>query len=87
MIVFGMMFGMTNSWTCQHLSLANPRADGSSDLPRLLRRFADEIERLGIGPSEILDLTVSSEITDDGPWWSATLYWSQDEIEPHSTEP
>lgn len=25
---------------------------------------------------DILDLTVSNEIIEDGPWWSATLYWS-----------
>jgi hypothetical protein len=77
------MFGMTDSWTCQHFSLANPRADGSSDLPRLLRRFADEIEQLGVRPMEVLDLVVSSEMTEDGPWWSATLYWSRDEIQRH----
>ncbi len=25
---------------------------------------------------EILDLTITQEITEDGPWWSVTLYWS-----------
>jgi len=27
---------------------------------------------------EILDLTIVSEITEDGPWWSGSLYWSPD---------
>jgi hypothetical protein len=56
--------------------LANPLHDGASDLPRLLRRVADAIEEHGILPMDILDLTVSEEITGDGPWWSVTVYWS-----------
>lgn len=28
---------------------------------------------------DILDLTITSEMTENGPWWSATLYWSTDE--------
>lgn len=71
-----MMARMTQSWTCRHISIANPRQDGSADLPLLLRRLADEIERLQVDPTEILDATISKEITEDGPWWSATLYWS-----------
>jgi hypothetical protein len=68
----------TESWTCRHFSLANPRADGAEDLPRLLRRVADHVEAAGIKPMEILDLTFESEITEDGPWWSATVYWQHD---------
>ncbi len=74
--------GITEWWTSCHFSLANPRDDGSTDLPKLLRRMADEIEKLDIDPMDILDLTVSQEITEDGPWWSATLYWSPDDGEP-----
>jgi hypothetical protein len=59
--------------------LANPRDDGASDLPRLLRRLADDIEEHGIDAMDILDLTVSQEMTEEGPWWSATLYWSPDD--------
>ena len=28
---------------------------------------------------DILDLTVSSEVIEDGPWWSATLHWSPED--------
>lgn len=59
-----------------HFSLANPVDDRPDDLPHLLRRIADAIEQRGIGPMDILDLTISKEITGDGPWWSVTLYWS-----------
>jgi hypothetical protein len=61
-----------------HFSLANPRDDGATDLPRLLRRLADEIERRGIRPMEVITLTISEEITEEGPWWSGTLVWSPD---------
>jgi hypothetical protein len=38
--------------------------------------MATEIEKLRIDPMAILDLTISQDITDSGPAWSATLYWS-----------
>jgi hypothetical protein len=67
-----------DQWSSQHFSLANPIDDGSTDLPKLLRRIADAIEERDIEPMEILDLTVAQEMTEDGPWWSVTLYWSAD---------
>ncbi len=67
---------MEDTWSCSHFSLANPVDDRPDDLPHLLRRIADAIEQRGIGPMDILDLTISKEITGDGPWWSVTLYWS-----------
>jgi hypothetical protein len=45
-------------------------------LPKLLRRLADDLELAEIDPLNVLDLTISEEMTEDGPWWSATLYWS-----------
>ena len=63
---------MTDKWSCQHFSLANPLRRGATDLPKLLRRVATEIEKRDIGPMDLLDLT------GDGPWWSATIYWSPD---------
>jgi hypothetical protein len=67
---------MSESWSSQHFSLANPRDDGANDLPKLLRRIADEIEAMQLDPMKILDLTISQEIIESGPWWSASLYWS-----------
>lgn len=63
-------------WTCQHFSLANALDDRPTDLAHLLRRVADELDRQQIRPIELLDVTISSEVTADGPWWSATVYWS-----------
>ena len=55
-----------------------PRDDRPSDLPHLLRRVADEMDVRSIKPMDVLDLTISQEMTEDGPWWSATVYWSTD---------
>jgi hypothetical protein len=41
--------------------------------------MAAEIEARNLDPMDILDLTVSQEMTADGPWWSATIYWSPDD--------
>jgi len=38
----------------------------------------DEIEIRQIKAMGILDLTVSQEMTEDGRWWSMSLYWSPD---------
>jgi hypothetical protein len=69
---------MSESWMARRFSLANPQEDGAADLPRLLRRMADEVEARNLDPMDILDLTISQEMTAAGPWWSATLYWSPD---------
>ncbi len=70
---------MSDRWTCLHFALSNPRDDGASDLPRLLRRLADVLESQRIDPMDILDMTVSRDMTEDGPWWSVSLYWSPDD--------
>ena len=67
---------MSESWSSQHFSLANPRHDEADDLPMLLRSLADEIEARQLDPMSILDLTLSREIIEGDPWWSASLYWS-----------
>lgn len=69
---------VSNGYSCLHFTLSNPEDDGADDLPRLLRRVADLIEEYGIKPVDILDLTVSQEIVDEGPLWSVTVYWSPD---------
>jgi hypothetical protein len=68
-------------WTSLHFSLANPRDDGATDLPRLLRRLADEIERLAIDPMDVIAVTISEDMTEIGPWWSSTVVWSPDATE------
>jgi hypothetical protein len=65
-------------WAAQHFSLANPREDGATDLPRLLRRLADETETRDIAAPQVLDVTIHQDVTVAGPWWSATVYWSPD---------
>ncbi|WP_436699253.1 hypothetical protein [Nocardioides sp. BYT-33-1] len=72
-----------SGYPCRHLSLSNARhGEHENDLPVLLRRVADMIVEAQIQPMEILNLKVTSEITENGPWWSATLYWSPDEQPP-----
>ena len=70
--------GMPDTWTCHHFSLSNALDDRPGDLPHLLRRVADEIERRQILAMDLLDVTISQETTADGPWWAVTVYWSPD---------
>jgi hypothetical protein len=68
-----------DGYAARHFSLANKRnGKHENDLPYLLRRVAEAIEGIGIQPMEILDVTIGQEITENGPWWSATVYWSPD---------
>lgn len=62
--------------SCRTWALANPRKKNPTDLPMLLRRVADQMEQDGIRPMEIRALTVDSEMTADGPWWSVQVFWS-----------
>ncbi len=63
------------SWTIKHFSQANPAGPGQDSVPALLRRIADSIEqRPGI---EVQDVVIQSEITADGDWWSATVYFHE----------
>lgn len=78
---------MSSAWSCLHFSLANPRDTSQGDLPKLLRRLAQEIEVRRLDPLDILDLTVTQEMTEEGPWWSATLYWSPDEMSEEPSRP
>lgn len=66
---------MTDKWTCFHTSQGNPKGDGQDDLPKLLRTFADTVERLG--DIDVLDLTLDDDITAEGSWFSLTLYYSR----------
>ena len=44
--------------------------------------MADAIEAEGIVGTDILDVTVTSEVhedVEDGDWWSMSIYWSPHE--------
>lgn len=56
--------------------MANARDDRPGDLPHLLRRLATAIEDHAITGDQLLDVTISSEATFEGTWWSSTVYWS-----------
>ncbi len=61
------------NWTAEHFSQANPAGPGQHDLPALLRRVAESVE--AIGPVEVQDLILHTEVTDNGPWHSLTVYF------------
>ncbi|WP_396452887.1 hypothetical protein [Actinomadura sp.] len=61
------------SWPIRHFSQANPKGEGQGDVPALLRRVADSIEKLG--PVQVQDLILHEEVTADGPWVSLTVYF------------
>jgi hypothetical protein len=63
----------TESWTVEHFSQANPRGGDQGDVPALLRRVADSIE--GLGPLDVQDLVLHTEVTEDGDWHSVTVYF------------
>jgi hypothetical protein len=67
-----------SSFASRHFSLSNPLDDRPESLPMLLRRVAEELDRRGIAPGDILDVTVSSQTESFGPYWSVTVYWDPD---------
>ena len=64
-----------DSWTVNHFSQANPRGPGQGDVPALLRTVARSIEDLG--PVTVQDLILHNEITEDGDWYSVTVYFEK----------
>jgi hypothetical protein len=42
-------------------------------VPALLRRVADTVA--GLGPVEITGLALASQPTEEGPWYSMTVYF------------
>ena len=64
---------MTESWTIRHFTQVNPMGPGQDNVSALLRRIADTIDTFeGI---EVQDLVMDSEITEDGPGRSLTIYF------------
>lgn len=67
----------SRSWACEHFSQANPEGSPEqADVGALLRRVAATLDSLG--PVEVSDLVLHSEITDDGDHWpSITVYFTR----------
>jgi hypothetical protein len=55
-----------SSWSVRHFSQASPQCHGHDDVPALLRRLADSIERLG--PVEVHDIGFHDEVNADSNW-------------------
>ena len=65
---------MAESWWIRHFSLANRVGPGQADVPALLRSVAESIE--AHGAVEVQDITFETEVTEDGPCHSMTVYFS-----------
>ncbi|HEY2706097.1 MAG TPA: adenylate kinase [Candidatus Dormibacteraeota bacterium] len=63
--------------TVHHVSQSNPRGPSQRDVPALLRRMADTIEKLR--PAKVHDVTFGTETTEDGPWHHLTVYFHPSE--------
>ena len=64
-------------WKCRHIKLSNPAGPGAPDVPRLLRATAELIERIAAGGEdlEVLDVTLQTDQTHDGPWTAMNIYY------------
>lgn len=51
-------------WTIEHFSQSNPAGAVQGDVPALLRRVAETMERMG--PIDVQDLVMHNETTEDG---------------------
>ena len=61
--------------TSKYTNLCNPLGPDASNLPLLLRRLADQLEREGIDGDDILHVVVGDQITEFGSWWDITVYY------------
>jgi hypothetical protein len=61
------------AWSAKHFSQANPIGASQGDVPRLLRRVATTLDKMG--PIAVQDLILHTEVTGDGPWHSITVYF------------
>ncbi len=57
-----------------HFSMANPKGRRQGDVALLLRSVASEVER--IADAEVQDVSLHAEVTNRGPWYSMTVYFS-----------
>jgi adenylate kinase len=66
------ILGLPAEDTIRRLVQANPKGPGQGDVPALLRRVADSLAKLG--PVDVTGLALQSRPTEDGPWYSVTVY-------------
>src|SRR5262245_54941885 len=70
---FARLWDMPKSCDIRHFSQANPAGPKQNDVPALLRRVAKSVEELGeVG---VQDIVFRTEVTEDGPWHSLTVYF------------
>jgi hypothetical protein len=65
--------GNAQYWVIHHFSHSNQKGAGQGDVPALLRRVAEAVEELGL--IKVQDVTFDTEVTEDGPWHSMTVYF------------
>jgi hypothetical protein len=65
------------SWTIEYFAQTNPAGDDQDDVPALLRRVADSVEKLG--SIDVIDIILHTEITDTVDRPSLTVYFRRRE--------
>jgi hypothetical protein len=63
-------------WTVFHFRQSNPDGPGQGDVAALLRRVAEEIDKLG--DVDIQDITFSSSVTEEEDDLTMTVYYNRD---------
>ena len=66
-----------DEWTCSHFGISIPRGRTQGDSWRLLGRLATSISALG-PDTMTLDATLNDKIDENGPWWTASVYYARD---------
>lgn len=69
------MTGSGSGNSVEHFAQSLPAGEDQSDIPRLLRAVADSVAELG--GVEILDMILSCEWNEIGPWPAMTVYYHQ----------
>jgi len=64
-----------DQWSVFHFSQSNPAGHGQDDVPALLRRVADSVERLG--EVDVLDITFRTAPGESGDDLTMTVYYSR----------
>jgi hypothetical protein len=66
----------SDPWTVFHFSQSNPEGPGQGDVAALLRRVAEQIDKLGdVG---IQDITFASQVAEGGDDLTMTVYYNRD---------